>query len=224
MGNEKVLLIDSDKETCDFVGSVLKNEGYSVVDKSAGIPAIEFAREAFPKIIILEVGLPDIDGIEVCKELRAIKGCADSIIIFLTTHREDYTEIAAYDAGADLYILKPTRPRVFISRIRALCRRISSLKKYDAGGNLVVDISSQTVTINDKKVELSKKGFMLFELLASKPGKVFSRHDIHKLLWNNDMEVDERVIDVYIWKLREKLGKEIIKTVKGVGYKMVASM
>ncbi len=220
MGNDKVLLIDRDKETCDFLSSLLKNEGYSVTVASDGKAGLEKAKRLFPNIVILDVGLPEIDGIEVCKELRSIPECESAIIIFFTSQAEDYTEIAAFEAAADAYIVKPVRARVLLSRLKALIRRVSVINRINLPAHLAVDKNSLTVTVNNKRVELSGKGFMLFELLASKPGKVFSRSDIHKLLWKNDNETDERVIDVYIWKLREKLGKNIIKTIKGVGYKI----
>ena len=222
MEDTKILLLENDKEVRDFLSENLKNEGYAVFIASDGRIAINKARQISPQLIILDVIIPEMDGIEICKELRALPECLNSRIMFLTSRTEDYTQIAALDAGADDYILKPIRPRVLISRVKALMRRSHQAYKDSVtiGGNVIIDRASRSVKIGNKEVVLSKKEFDLLELLASKPGKVYSRHAIHEIIWNGDLEIDDRIIDVHIWKLRQKLGRDRIKTLKGIGYKM----
>jgi two-component system alkaline phosphatase synthesis response regulator PhoP len=222
MEDTKVLLLDNDKEARDFISVNLKNEGYAVFIASDGKIAINKARQISPQLIILDVIIPEMDGIEICKELRALPECSNSRIMFLTSRTEDYTQIAALDAGADDYILKPIRPRVLISRVKALMRRNHQINKDSVtiGGNVIIDRTSRSVKIGNKEVVLSKKEFDLLELLASKPGKVYSRHAIHEIIWNGDLDIDDRIIDVHVWKLRQKLGKDRIRTLKGIGYKM----
>jgi two-component system, OmpR family, alkaline phosphatase synthesis response regulator PhoP len=221
MEDTKILLVDKDKGMRDFLSFNLKNEGYSVFIAADGKIGINKARQLSPQLIILDVVIPEMDGIEVCKELREMPECKNSRIMFLSSLTEDYTQIAALDAGADDYVLKPIRPRVLISRIKALMRRVPQTNKnlLSLGEDFLIDKSSHTVRIGDKLVTLSKKEFELLELLTAKPGKLYSRHAIHEIVWKGDMDIDDRIIDVHIWKLRQKLGKEKIKTLKGIGYK-----
>jgi len=222
MEDVKILVVDSNKEDREFISQVLKSGGFTVFTTADGKAAVTKAKEISPLIVILEVTLPDLDGIETCKEIRALPECSGSGIMFLTSRAEDYTQIAALDAGADDFVLKPIRPRVLISRIKSLVRRTSPPNKatVSLGKDLIIDKSSHSVKIGKKEISLSKKEFDLLELLISKPGKVYSRNVIHDLVWNGDLEINDRIIDVHIWKLRQKLGKERIITLKGIGYKI----
>jgi two-component system alkaline phosphatase synthesis response regulator PhoP len=222
MDDIKILVVDSIKDDRDFIFQTLKNEGYSIFTASDGKTGVNKAKEISPLIIIMDVALPEIDGIEICKELRDIPECRNSGILFITSRTEDYTQIAALDAGADDYILKPVRPRVLISRIKSLIRRTQPHSKdtVNLGKDLIIDKSSRSVRIGKSEINLSKKEFDLLEFLISKPGKVYSRHDIHDKVWNDDLEINDRIIDVHIWKLRQKLGKKRIITLKGIGYKI----
>lgn len=218
----KILVINSREDERNFLYTTLKNEGFMVFTSSDGKGAISKAIEVSAHLIILDVEIDELDGIETCKELRAIPECNSSSIMFLSSRSEDYTQIAALDAGADEYILKPIRPRVLISRIKALMRRFTPTSRpiIEVNGNITIDKHSHSIRIGKKEISLSKKEFDLLNLLASKPGKVYSRQAIHELVWNGDLEVSDRIIDVHIWKLRQKLGKDRIKTLKGIGYKM----
>jgi|SRR6185312_459774 len=222
MEDIKILIVNTNKDEREFLSSTLKNEGYLVFTTTDGKTAVTKAREISPHLIILDVIMPGMDGIETCKELKSLPECAGCSIMFLSSREEDYTQIAALDAGADEYILKPIRPRVLISRVRALLRRIALPSKnvLAFGRDMSIDRHSHTVKMGKTEVTLSKKEFDLLKLLTSKPGKVYSRQAIHEIVWNGDLEINDRIIDVHVWKLRQKLGKERIKTLKGIGYKM----
>lgn len=222
MEDVKVLVVDNDREERDLLASTLKSEGYAVFLVSDGKAAIHKAKEISPGLIIMDVMIPGLDGIEICKELRSLPECGSARIMFLTSRSEDYTQIAALDAGADDFIVKPVRPRVLTSRIRALMRRIASLHNNVVafGRNLIIDKRAHTVRIGNNEIMLSKKEFELLELLISKPGKVYTRQTIHEIVWHGDLDISDRIIDVHVWKLRQKLGKGRIKTLKGIGYKL----
>jgi two-component system alkaline phosphatase synthesis response regulator PhoP len=221
----KILLVDDEPDILEFVGFNLKKEGYQVFTTGNGKKAIEIAREVQPHLIMLDVMMPDLDGIETCREIRASEGLKNVVITFLTARGEDYSQIAGFDAGADDYITKPIKPRVLISRVNALLRRynVSSPASGEPNkisiGDLVIDREAYIVTYEGNEFQLPKKEFELLALLASKPGKVYSRDKILKKVWGDDVVVGDRTIDVHIRKLREKLGDRYIKTVKGVGYK-----
>ena len=220
--HHKILLVDDEPDILDFLSYNLKKEGYAVLTASNGKEAITIAKKELPHLIVLDVMMPEMDGIETCRELRIIKGLENTIITFLTARNEDYTQIAGFDVGADDYITKPIKPRVFISRIKALLRR----HKEDIAVSNVVDlgiikIDSEKYIVYKGKEEISlpKKEFNLLSLLCSKPGKVFTREFILDKVWGDDVVVGDRTIDVHIRKLREKIGDDYFKTVKGVGYK-----
>jgi len=223
MENIKILLVDDEPDVLEFLSFSLKKEGYDVFCASNGKEAVQIAKKVSPKLIVLDVMMPEMDGIETCKELRASNECKDSLIIFLTARTEDYSQIAGLDAGADDYVAKPIKPRVLISRISALLRRRTTPENgstvVDVGGGISIDKESYTVKVGDTDLSLPKKEFELLNLLASKPGKVFSREDILHKIWGEDVVVGDRTIDVHIRKLRQKLGEEKIKTLKGIGYK-----
>lgn len=220
----KILLVDDELDILEFLSYNLKKEGYNVFTANNGKEAVTVAKKENPHLIILDVMMPDMDGIETCREIREISGLKDVMIAFLTARSEDYSQIAGFDVGADDYINKPIKPRVLISRIKALLRRgansdsSKSTDKVDMGG-IRIDRERYLIIQNGTEISLPKKEFELLALLASKPGKVFTRDVILDKVWGGDVVVGDRTIDVHIRKLREKLGEEFIKTVKGIGYK-----
>lgn len=220
--NYKILLVDDEPDILEFVGYNLKREGYQVFTASNGKDAIEIAKKELPHLIILDVMMPDMDGIETCSEIREIPEIKDVMIAFLTARNEDYSQIAGFEVGADDYINKPIKPRVLLSRIKALLRRQGTSEtpgeKVDLGG-LKIDREKYIVVKEGVELNLPKKEFELLALLASKPGKVFTREAILDKVWGGEVVVGDRTIDVHIRKLREKLGEDFIKTVKGIGYK-----
>ncbi len=219
----RILLVDDEPDIIEFLSYNLKKEGFNVYTASNGKEAIAVAKRENPHVIILDVMMPDMDGIETCREIRDIPGLKDVMIAFLTARNEDYSQIAGFEVGADDYINKPIKPRVLISRIKALLRRGGSIEtaaneKVDMGG-IKIDRERYLVVQNDKEINLPKKEFELLALLASKPGKVFTRETILDKVWGGEVVVGDRTIDVHVRKLREKLGEDYIKTVKGIGYK-----
>lgn len=220
----KILLVDDEPDILEFLSYNLKKEGYNVFTANNGKEAVSVAKKENPHLIILDVMMPDMDGIETCREIRDIPGLKDVMIAFLTARSEDYSQIAGFDVGADDYINKPIKPRVLISRIKALLRRGAnsdnnkSTDKVDMGG-IKIDRERYLIIQDGNEINLPKKEFELLALLASKPGKVFTRDVILDKVWGGDVVVGDRTIDVHIRKLREKLGEDFIKTVKGIGYK-----
>lgn len=220
----KILLVDDEPDILEFVGYNLKKEGYQVSTASNGREAIQIAKKEKPHLIILDVMMPDMDGMETCREIRAIDGLKNVLVAFLTARNEDYSQIAGFDAGADDYINKPIKPRVLISRISALLRRMNNtdVKKEEkevSVGDFIIDREKYFIKFKGEENTLPKKEFELFSLLASKPGKVFGREEILNTVWGDEVVVGDRTIDVHIRKLRERFGDNYIKTVKGVGYK-----
>ncbi len=220
--NYKILLVDDEPDILEFLSYNLKKEGYTVFTAVNGKEGLAVAKTEIPNLIILDVMMPDMDGIETCREIREIPGLKNVMIAFLTARNEDYSQIAGFDVGADDYINKPIKPRVLISRIKALLRRSgttesTSTDKVDMGG-IKIDRERYLVIQNGVEINLPKKEFELLDLLASKPGKVFTREVILDKVWGGDVIVGDRTIDVHIRKLREKLGEDFIRTVKGIGY------
>lgn len=218
----KILLVDDEKDILEFLSYNLKKEGYKVFTARNGENAIHLAKEETPHLIILDMMMPGMDGIETCSEMKKIPELENSIIIFLTARGEDYSQIAGLDAGADDYITKPVKPKVLVSRIKALLRRykhieneLNEIKIKD----FVIDKEKYLIKQDDKLITLPKKEFELLILLASRPDKVFTREEIFQNVWGNNVIVGDRTIDVHIRKIREKIGSAVIKTVKGVGYK-----
>jgi two-component system, OmpR family, alkaline phosphatase synthesis response regulator PhoP len=219
--SQKILLVDDEEDILEFLSYNLRKEGYTVFTAIDGEEGIRLAKKELPQLVLLDVMMPGVDGIEVCRELRATPGMEDVLIAFLTARSEDYSHIAGFDAGADDYINKPIKPRVLISRIKALLRRVPNGKEgegIDMGG-LRIDRESYLVIKDGNEINLPRKEFELLSLLASKPGKVFAREEILNRVWGDEVVVGDRTIDVHIRKLREKIGEDFIKTVKGVGYK-----
>ncbi len=227
MGNEKfkILIVDDEKDVLEFLSYNLKKEGYRTYTASTGEQALELSKENTFHLIILDVMMPKMDGIETCTELRKLAHLKNTIIVFLTARGEDYSQIAGFEAGADDYITKPIKPKVLISRIKALLRRY---KEEDKADNLIqfkdfaIDKEKYVIIKQGKIISLPKKEFELLLLLTSKPNKVFSREEIFANVWGNNVIVGDRTIDVHVRKIREKIGIDNIKTVKGVGYKYEA--
>jgi two-component system, OmpR family, alkaline phosphatase synthesis response regulator PhoP len=228
--NLKILVVDDDEDIIEFVSYNLKKEGYTVKTARNGLSALEIAHEFQPQLILLDIMMPDIDGIETCERIRANPVLDDTMIAFLTARAEDFSQIAGFSVGADDYITKPIRPKVLVSRIKALLKRSleNEISKTTPGnnintyGNLVIDKESHTVLVDGVEKDMPKKEFNLILLLSSKPSRLFSREEIFQHLWGSEVLVNDRTIDVYIRKIREKIGDEKIKTVKGVGYKFEA--
>lgn len=222
--NIKILLVDDEPDILEIVGYNLESEGYSVLKAENGIEALEIAKKQLPELIILDVMMPEMDGMETCEQLRRIPSLSNTIIMFLTARGEDYSQVAGYNAGADDYITKPVKPKVLVSKVNAMLRRLEKetvSKNVMNVGNLVIDRDEYKVIKDSEEIILPRKEFELLSLLASKPGKVFKRDDILDKVWGNEVVVGGRTIDVHIRKLREKIGDDSFKTVKGVGYKFV---
>ena len=221
----KILLVDDEPDILEIVGYNLKNEGYKIYTAKNGIEAVESAKKNEPHLIILDIMMPEMDGIEACEKIRATKGLENVLITFFTARSEDYSQMAGFDVGADDYITKPIKPKVLISKIKALLRRVDDVSSPDSEkvkiGDFIIDREEYVIIKNGEKMSLPRKEFELFALLASKPGKVFKRDDILNQVWGNEVVVGGRTIDVHIRKLREKLGDDNFKTIKGVGYKFV---
>jgi two-component system alkaline phosphatase synthesis response regulator PhoP len=218
----KILIVDDDRDILEFLSYNLKKEGFEVFKAENGKIGLEVATQEIPDLILLDVMMPEMDGIETCYQLKENPVLKDIIVAFLTARNEDYSEISGLEAGADDYISKPVRPRVLISRIKALLRRKGK------GGNeaaeevktsIVIDNSRYLAVKNGEEIVLPRKEFELLKLLLSEPGKVFLRHEILDKVWGTEVVVGDRTIDVHIRKLREKLGDDYLVTVKGVGYK-----
>lgn len=219
--NFKILVVDDEPDILEFIEYNLKREGYEVFLASNGQEGIDKATEIKPDLIILDVMMPVLDGIETCRRLREDDKFKDTFIVFLTARSEEYSEIAGFNVGADDYIAKPIKPRVLISRINAILRRKAPAESSDSIsiGNIEIDRESFTVRKDGVAIPMAKKEFELLHLLAGKPGKVFTRENILEKVWGDDVLVVDRTIDVHIRKIREKLGDNYISTVKGVGYK-----
>ncbi len=222
----RILLADDEPDILDFLGYNLRKAGFEVYTALDGREAIKEAKRVLPHLIILDVMMPNMDGIEACELMNKMPELEDSIKIFLTARSEDYSQIAGFEAGADDYVSKPIKPKVFISRVRALLRRIEKDKSANLKSdsiirfnNLVINSEQYTVERNGKEMVLPRKEFELLRLLSSKPGKVFTREEILAKVWGTLVVVGDRTIDVHIRKLRDKLKLQNIKTVKGVGYK-----
>lgn len=220
--NSTILIVDDEEDILEFLEYNLKKEDFDVYTASSGRKAIDIAQQVNPDLIILDVMMPELDGIETCKELRDLPGLKNTLIAFLTARNEDYSQIAGFDAGADDYINKPIKPRVLVSRIKALLRRNNPMNQnqvFETESGLTIDRNKYVITLDGKEITLPKKEFELLALLASKPGHVFTRDNILNSVWGAQVVVGDRTIDVHIRKLREKIGEKAIKTVKGVGYK-----
>lgn len=219
----KILLVDDEPDIIEILRFNLEHEGYKICTANDGQEAIKVAAKEHPHLIIMDVMMPNLDGIEACEHLRKDSRFADTIIMFLTARGEDYSYVAAFDAGADDYVTKPIKPKVLISKVKGLLRRFKDNDSNNvlAFDGLIIDRDSYKVTFNRKELSLPKKEFELLYLLASVSGKVFNRELIMEKVWGGDVIVGDRTIDVHIRKLREKIGDQYFKTVKGIGYKFI---
>ena len=220
--NIKILVVDDEEDILEFLSYNLRAEGYDVIVADNGVLAIELAKQQQPSLIILDVQMPDMDGITTCEKIREIPSLKETVVTFLTARSEDYSQIAGFEAGADDYITKPIRPKVLVSRVKALLKRRGITQDTNSIielGDIVIDKEKHLTTYKGQEVIFAKKEFKLLKLLISKPGKVFTREEILEKVWGSDIIVGDRTIDVHIRKLREKLDDHYVKTVKGVGYK-----
>ncbi|MBT8261355.1 MAG: response regulator transcription factor [Bacteroidia bacterium] len=220
----RILLVDDEPDILEILGYNLSSEGYQIITAENGVEAITKAKKHKPHLIVLDVMMPEMDGIEACEKIRAVPELSETVITFLTARGEDYSQVAGFEAGADDYITKPIKPKVLISKVKALLRRFKETSDEDGTmkiGNLTINREEYKILKGKQEIILPRKEFELLALLASKPGKVFKREDILDRVWGNEVVVGGRTIDVHIRKLREKIGDERFKTVKGVGYKFV---
>ena len=220
-----ILCVDDEPDILEILKYNLSSEGYNVLTANDGLSAISKAKEIIPNLIIIDIMMPHMDGIEACEKLRADQKFNDTIIMFLTARGEDYSHVAAYEAGADDYVTKPVKPKVLVSKVKGLLRRLKKVIENNINDiefeNIKIDREKYKVYISDKTLNLPRKEFELLYLLASKPDKVFKRDKIMEMVWGGEVIVGDRTIDVHIRKLREKIGDKYFKTVKGVGYKFV---
>ncbi|MBI9052599.1 MAG: response regulator transcription factor [Bacteroidales bacterium] len=224
----KILLVDDEPDIIEFLSYNINKEGFEVFTAQNGKEAIQVAKKVNPHLILLDVMMPEMDGIETCEVLRQDKNLQNTVIAFLTARGEDYSQIAGFDAGGDDYIAKPVKPKVLVSRIKALLKRfkVTNGDSIDENliikqSNLIIDREKYVVTKDEEELVLPKKEFELLVLLINKPDRVFTRDEIFSAVWGDNIIVGDRTIDVHIRKLREKIGENHIKTIKGVGYKFV---
>ena len=221
----KILCVDDEPDILEILKYNLSNEGYNISTAADGKSAIEMAYNISPNLIIMDVMMPNMDGIEACEKLRSDEKFNDTIIMFLTARGEDYSHVAAYDAGADDYVTKPVKPKVLVSKVKGLLRRLEKVIAKDINeivfDDIKIDREKYKVYISDNVLNLPRKEFELLYLLASKPDKVYKREKIMETVWGSEVVVGDRTIDVHIRKLREKVGDKYFKTIKGVGYKFV---
>ena len=216
-------MVDDEPDILEIVGYNLSQEGYSIVTATNGKEAIAMAKKEHPQLIIMDVMMPEMDGMEACENIRKIPELSNTIITFLTARSEDYSQVAGFEAGADDYISKPIKPKLLVSKVKALLRRLKGEETKNLEtltvGSIIINREEYKIIKDNIEIVLPRKEFELFYLLASKPGKVFKREEILDKIWGNDVIVGGRTIDVHIRKLREKIGDDYFKTTKGVGYK-----
>ena len=220
----KILLVDDEPDILEIISYNLTAQGYNVITANNGVQAVKKAKKEQPHLIILDVMMPEMDGIEACEQIRKIPELENTLIAFLTARGEDYSQVAGFEAGADDYITKPIKPKVLVSKIKSLLRRLNTTSNTPSKDlieldQLTIDREAYKIVFEGEDIILPRKEFELLYLLASKPGKVFKREDILNKIWGNEVVVGGRTIDVHIRKLREKLGDKRFKTIKGVGYK-----
>ena len=218
----KILLVDDEPDILEIVGYNLKQEGFQILTATNGLEAVKIAKKEIPQLIIMDVMMPEMDGMEACEAIRKIPELHNVIITFLTARNEDYSQVAGFDAGADDYIAKPIKPKLLVSKVKALLRRLKEQEVNSETisiGGIEINREEYKIIKDNLTIVLPKKEFELFYLLASKPGKVFTREEILDKVWGSEVVVGGRTIDVHIRKLREKIGEDLFVTIKGVGYK-----
>jgi two-component system alkaline phosphatase synthesis response regulator PhoP len=220
---KKILLVDDERDILDFLSYNLENAGYEVRVAQNGLEGVKVAQEFLPDLILLDMMMPEMDGVQTCEEIRNLDTKKEIVVAFLTARGEDYSQIAGFDAGADDYILKPIKPKVLMSRIKALLKRAVKTEETEEGiikaGPLKIDLKKHIIFFGELEVNLPKKEFKLLTLLCKNTGEVQTREEIMDQVWGTEVVVGDRTIDVHIRKLREKFGEELITTIKGVGYK-----
>ena len=219
---KKILIVDDEKDILEFLSYNLKKEGFSIYTASDGSEGLEKTKKIKPDLIIVDLMMPKMNGIEMCENIRNDKKLSNVIILFLTARSEDYTQIAALDSGADDFIKKPIKPKLLISKVKSIMRRFSlnkNLKNY-IHKDVELDIEKYSVKLKGDNINLARKEFDLLKLLINQPGKVYTREEILNDVWGNDIHVVDRTIDVHINRLRDKLGQKFIETIKGIGYKI----
>jgi len=219
---KKILIVDDEKDILEFLSYNLKKEGFSIYTASDGLEGLEKTKKIKPDLIIVDLMMPKMNGIEMCENIRNDKKLSNVIILFLTARSEDYTQIAALDSGADDFLKKPIKPKLLISKVKSIMRRFSlnkNLKNY-IHKDVELDIEKYSVKIKGDNIKLARKEFDLLKLLINQPGKVYTREEIFNNVWGNDIHVVDRTIDVHINRLRDKLGQKFIETIKGIGYKI----
>lgn len=222
----KILLVDDEPDVIEILTYNLSNQGYEIFSANDGIKAIKVANKILPNLIIMDVMMPNMDGIEACELLRKSSKFNNTIIMFLSARGEDFSYVAAFDAGADDYVTKPIKPKVLMSKVKSLLRRFKSFENFDdviEVGDFIIDREKYSVIKNQKQFSLPRKEFELIFLLASNIDKVITREKIMNKVWGSEVVVGDRTIDVHIRKLREKFGNEYFKTIKGVGYKLIVN-
>ena len=218
----KILIVDDEPDIIEILKFNLENEGYKVFSAENGKEALKLADQILPNLIILDLMMPIMDGVEACERLRMDKKFNNTLVMFLSARGEDYSQIAAFDSGADDYVTKPIKPRILNSKVKALLRRFKNdLGQILSYKNIVIDSEKYIVEVDGKTINLPRKEFELLFLLASRPGKVFKREKIMESVWGSDVIVGDRTIDVHVRKLREKIGENSLKTIKGVGYQFI---
>jgi two-component system alkaline phosphatase synthesis response regulator PhoP len=221
-----ILLVDDEPDILEIVGYNLSAEGYNIITADNGVKAVKIAKKKKPQLIILDVMMPEMDGVEACEQIRKIPELSETIITFLTARGEDYSQMAGFDAGADDYITKPIKPKVLVSKVKSLLRRFKEHEEISTIltiGDLIINREEYKIIKNELEIILPRKEFELLSLLTSKPGRVFTREEILDRVWGNEVVVGGRTIDVHIRKLREKIGDDSFTTIKGVGYKFVVN-
>lgn len=221
----RILLVDDEPDILEIVGYNLTQEGYTVYKATNGKEAIKKAQEQQPHLILLDVMMPEMNGIDACKKLRELPGLEQVLIAFFTARSEEYSQIEGFEVGADDYITKPIKPKILVSKVKALLRRVSSNSNHKNNltfGHLIINKESYQVSIHHNIIDLPKKEFELLALLASDPDRIFNRNEILETVWGNEVIVGERTIDVHIRKIREKIGDDFVATVKGVGYRFIS--
>lgn len=220
----RILLVDDEPDILEIVGYNLVQEGYVVYKAANGKEAVEMAQDCLPHLILLDVMMPEMNGLEACKVLRSIPGLAQVLIVFFTARNEEYSLLSGFDAGADDYITKPIKPKILLSKVKALLRRAhnTASKNVLIYGDLMINTDNYQVSINGASLDFPKKEFELLALLASDPERIFNRNEILETVWGNEVVVGERTIDVHIRKIREKIGDNCVATIKGVGYRFLA--
>ena len=221
----KILCVDDEPDILEILKYNLSNEGYQISTAKDGKIAVKKAKQTHPNLIIMDIMMPNMDGIEACEILRSDESFNDTLIMFLTARGEDYSYVAAYEAGADDYVTKPVKPKILLSKVKGLLRRSKKYSEKEVDeiefGDLRINREKYKVYTSDKSISLPRKEFELLNLLASKPDKVFKREKIMEIVWGEQVVVGDRTIDVHIRKLRKKIGDKYFKTVKGVGYKFI---